>query len=137
MRRNQLFHQPTVSPVVVGWSMKQIAVRRRQLPRLELDQIAHRRRAEVVRPVAFGQHGAGEDAAVRLLLLNEHGRADRAQLRDVVDRADVDGQVGELRQLPQNRSDVLDDRRIQPRLVAPRRVGCGARTFNCEIGGRS
>ena len=76
---------------------------------LELDQVAHRRGAEVVGPVAFGQHGAGEDAAVRLLLLRKHGRADRAQLRDVVDRADVDGQVGELRQLPQNRSDVLDD----------------------------
>ena len=61
--------------------MKQIAVRRRQLPRLELDQIAHRRRAEVVRPVAFGQHGAGEDAAVRLRAPRARPRGPRAASR--------------------------------------------------------
>ena len=52
---------------------------------LELDQIRHRRGTEVVGPVAFREHGAGEDAAVRPDVLDDrHVRAGLVAARRVV-----------------------------------------------------
>ena len=52
---------------------------------LKPNQIRHRRRAEVVSPVSFREHGAGEDAAVRPDVLDDrHVRAGLVAARRVV-----------------------------------------------------